>query len=229
MPPPPPPLTQRRRRVKTSNESAFLCSPARSTAPAAIVAVLKMPDPRLQPSLPPSTSPSFRQGELLGLKMTRLVDWSDPDERAGQGRPGWANPRVGGWNTVLDGDGGEEEFASSEVSCSVMGVDPGLSSSVTMNEFLLDCIGSTFNRMEQCNRTAEKLRKVNGCIEKGSELISHEDLGATREERQLVDSLWSSCFNEPSSLGEKGLLHLPEKDSRLPDVASQHIEPLLRA
>ena len=60
-------------------------------------------------------------------------------------------------------------------------------------------------------------------------LMSPEDLGAAREERQLIDSLWNACYNEPSSLREKGLLVLPGEDSPPPDVASKHFEPPLRA
>ncbi|XP_057459111.1 hsp70 nucleotide exchange factor fes1 isoform X2 [Lotus japonicus] len=60
-------------------------------------------------------------------------------------------------------------------------------------------------------------------------LLSEEDLGASREERQLVDSLWVTCFNEPSSLREKGLLVLPGEDAPPPDVASKHFEPPLRS
>ncbi|KAH1265846.1 Hsp70-binding protein 1 [Glycine max] len=60
-------------------------------------------------------------------------------------------------------------------------------------------------------------------------LMSAEDLGVVREERQLVDSLWSTCFNEPSSLREKGLLVLPGEDAPPPDVASKFFEPPLRS
>ncbi|KAI9392417.1 hypothetical protein POPTR_006G088000v4 [Populus trichocarpa] len=63
----------------------------------------------------------------------------------------------------------------------------------------------------------------------GISLMSPEDLGAAREERQLVDSLWNACYNEPSSLRDKGLLVLPGEDSPPPDVASKHFEPPLRA
>lgn len=59
--------------------------------------------------------------------------------------------------------------------------------------------------------------------------MSAEDLGAAKEERQLVDSIWSACFNEPSSLREKGLLVLPGEDSSPPDVTNNHFEPPLRA
>ncbi|KAG6697411.1 hypothetical protein I3842_09G197200 [Carya illinoinensis] len=64
---------------------------------------------------------------------------------------------------------------------------------------------------------------------KGISLMSPEDLVAAREERQLVDSLWNTCYNEPSSLREKGLLVLPGEDALPPDVASKHFEPPLRA
>ncbi|KAK7390486.1 hypothetical protein VNO78_25793 [Psophocarpus tetragonolobus] len=60
-------------------------------------------------------------------------------------------------------------------------------------------------------------------------LMSAEDLGVVREERQLVDSLWSTRFNEPSSLREKGLLVLPGEDAPPPDVASKIFEPPLRS
>lgn len=63
----------------------------------------------------------------------------------------------------------------------------------------------------------------------GISLMSAEDLEAVREERLLVDSLWSTCFDEPSSLREKGLLVLPGEDAPPPDVASKHFEPPLRA
>lgn len=64
---------------------------------------------------------------------------------------------------------------------------------------------------------------------KGISEMSAEDLGAAREERQLVDSLWSTCLNEPSPLREQGLLFLPGEDAPPPDVASQHFQPPLRA
>lgn len=62
-------------------------------------------------------------------------------------------------------------------------------------------------------------------------LMAPEDLGAVKEERQLVDSLWSACYNEPSSLREKGLVVLPGEDAQSPppDVASKLFEPPLRA
>lgn len=63
----------------------------------------------------------------------------------------------------------------------------------------------------------------------GISLMSSEDLEAVREERLLVDSLWSTCFDEPSALREKGLLVLPGEDVPPPDVASKYFEPPLRA
>lgn len=76
---------------------------------------------------------------------------------------------------------------------------------------------------------AEKLKQLLVDRIKGISLMSAEDLGAAREERQLVDSLWNTCYEEPSSLREKGLLVLPGEDAPPPDVASQHFEPPLRA
>ncbi|KNA06897.1 hypothetical protein SOVF_176840 isoform A [Spinacia oleracea] len=65
----------------------------------------------------------------------------------------------------------------------------------------------------------------------GISLMSQEELEAAKEERQLVDQLWNTCYNKPSSLREKGLLVLPGEDEDLPppDVASKHFEPPLRA
>lgn len=75
----------------------------------------------------------------------------------------------------------------------------------------------------------EKLKQLLEERIKGISLLSPEDLGAAREERQLVDSLWNACYKEPSSLREKGLLVLPGEDAPPPDVASSHFEPPLRA
>ncbi|XP_074271313.1 hsp70 nucleotide exchange factor fes1 [Silene latifolia] len=65
----------------------------------------------------------------------------------------------------------------------------------------------------------------------GISAMSKEELGANKEERHLVDTLWRAFYNEPSSLGEKGLLVLPgEEDDELPpDVAGKLFEPPLRA
>ncbi|KAI4354530.1 hypothetical protein L6164_003383 [Bauhinia variegata] len=75
----------------------------------------------------------------------------------------------------------------------------------------------------------EKLKQLLQDRINGISLMSAEDLGAAREEGQLVDSLWDTCFNEPSSLRGKGLLVLPGEDATPPDVASKHFEPPLRA
>lgn len=75
----------------------------------------------------------------------------------------------------------------------------------------------------------DKLKQVLQDRIKDISSMSAEDLGAAREERHLVDSLWNTCYNEPSSLREKGLLVLPGEDAPPPDVASKHFEPPLRA
>ncbi|KAL7169876.1 hypothetical protein ACSBR2_034841 [Camellia fascicularis] len=75
----------------------------------------------------------------------------------------------------------------------------------------------------------EKLKQILEERIKSISLMSLEDLGTAREERQLVDSLWNTYYKEPSSLREKGLLVLPEEDAPPPDVASKHFEPPLRA
>lgn len=75
----------------------------------------------------------------------------------------------------------------------------------------------------------EKLKQLLQERIKGISLMSPDDLGAAREERQLVDSLWSNCYKEPSALREQGLLVLPGEDAPPPDVAGMHFEPPLRA
>lgn len=75
----------------------------------------------------------------------------------------------------------------------------------------------------------EKLKQLLQERIKGISLMSQDDLGAAREERQLVDSIWNACYKEPSSLREQGLLVLPGEDAPPPDVASKHFEPPLRA
>ncbi|PIA54688.1 hypothetical protein AQUCO_00900924v1 [Aquilegia coerulea] len=89
------------------------------------------------------------------------------------------------------------------------------------------------NRTDESKSTLaeddEKLKQIlQGRIEDISGMAP-DDLGAAKEERQLVDSLWDACYNEPSSLREKGLLVLPGEDAPPPDVASQFFEPPLRA
>uniref|UniRef100_A0ACD5XEH0 Uncharacterized protein n=1 Tax=Avena sativa TaxID=4498 RepID=A0ACD5XEH0_AVESA len=59
-------------------------------------------------------------------------------------------------------------------------------------------------------------------------MMAPEDLAAAREERQLVDSLWITCYHQPSMLQQEGLLVLPGEESseQPPDVASGFFEPL---
>ncbi|KAJ7950282.1 hsp70 nucleotide exchange factor fes1-like [Quillaja saponaria] len=47
---------------------------------------------------------------------------------------------------------------------------------------------------------AEKLKQLLQERINGISLMSVDDLASAREERQLVDSLWNTCYNEPSSL-----------------------------
>ncbi|KAL8167910.1 hypothetical protein V2J09_009409 [Rumex salicifolius] len=79
------------------------------------------------------------------------------------------------------------------------------------------------------NEEDDKLKKLLEDRIKDISMMSEEDLVSVKEERHLVDSLWNACYNEPSSLREKGLLVLPGEDAPPPDVASQHFEPPLRA
>lgn len=82
------------------------------------------------------------------------------------------------------------------------------------------------------NRTGDEDEKLKQILQERIEefsSMSPDDLGAVREERQLVDLLWSACYNEPSALQEKGLLILPGEDAPPPDVASKHFQPPLRA
>ncbi|KAK4774622.1 hypothetical protein SAY86_009557 [Trapa natans] len=78
---------------------------------------------------------------------------------------------------------------------------------------------------EDEEKLKQLLRERINCIT----LMSPDDLGAAREERQLLDSIWSAYFKEPSFLREKGLLVLPGEDAPPPDVASNYFEPPLRA
>lgn len=77
----------------------------------------------------------------------------------------------------------------------------------------------------------DKLKQVLQDRIEGISSMTPEDLGAAREERQLVDSLWNACYNEPSSLRDKGLVVLPGEDTSQPppDVAGKFFEPPLRA
>lgn len=75
----------------------------------------------------------------------------------------------------------------------------------------------------------EKLKQVLQVRIHAISCMGPDDLEAAREERQLIDSLWSACYNEPSPLREKGLLVLSTDDVLPPDVASKLFEPPLRA
>uniref|UniRef100_A0A1J3GTV8 Hsp70 nucleotide exchange factor fes1 n=1 Tax=Noccaea caerulescens TaxID=107243 RepID=A0A1J3GTV8_NOCCA len=59
--------------------------------------------------------------------------------------------------------------------------------------------------------------------------MSDEDLNAVREERELVDILWTLCYDEPSCLRERGLVYLPSDDEMAPDVVRDRFDPPLRA
>ncbi|WJX43183.1 hypothetical protein P8452_30321 [Trifolium repens] len=93
---------------------------------------------------------------------------------------------------------------------------------------LLELARDTKDSSDASSEDNEKMKQLLEERINGISLMSAEDLGAVREERLLVDSLWSTCFDEPSSLQEKGLLVLPGEDAPPPDVASKHFEPPLR-
>ncbi|CAN8270028.1 unnamed protein product [Cochlearia groenlandica] len=78
-------------------------------------------------------------------------------------------------------------------------------------------------------RNDEKLRQLLEERIEGIISMSKDDLVAVKEERQLVESLWRICYDEPSSLRERGLLVLPGEDELPPDVASKIFDPPLRA
>lgn len=94
-------------------------------------------------------------------------------------------------------------------------------------ELARDKTGETSGRLVEVDD--DKLKQLLEERINGISLMSPEDLGAAKEERHLVDSLWKTCYNEPSSLHEKGLLVLPGEDAPPPDVASKYFEPPLRA
>ncbi|KVI03386.1 hypothetical protein Ccrd_018312 [Cynara cardunculus var. scolymus] len=75
----------------------------------------------------------------------------------------------------------------------------------------------------------EKLKQVLQDRINNISVMSSEDLAAAKEERQLIDSLWTTRYNEPSSLREKGLVVLPEDNAPAPDVVSGLLESPLRA
>uniref|UniRef100_A0A0D9W0U4 TOG domain-containing protein n=1 Tax=Leersia perrieri TaxID=77586 RepID=A0A0D9W0U4_9ORYZ len=78
----------------------------------------------------------------------------------------------------------------------------------------------------------DKLKDILKSRIEGISMMDADDLHAHREERQLVDSLWKECYNEPSSLREKGLVVLPGEDAPQqppPDVVGDMFEPPLSA
>ncbi|KAE9446228.1 hypothetical protein C3L33_21874, partial [Rhododendron williamsianum] len=58
----------------------------------------------------------------------------------------------------------------------------------------------------------EKLKQI---LQDRISAMPMEDLGAVKDERQLVDSLWNACFDEPSSLREKGLLPFYQSNDKI--------------
>ncbi|XWS59840.1 hypothetical protein CRYUN_Cryun08bG0156500 [Craigia yunnanensis] len=95
-----------------------------------------------------------------------------------------------------------------------------------LHEYSSDCSVASGNN-GGLGEEDEKLKRLLEERIKGISLMSPEDLGAAKEERQLVDSLWTTYYKEPSSVREKGLLALPG-DAPASDVASKHFEPPLR-
>ncbi|MCL7031262.1 hypothetical protein MKW94_007155, partial [Papaver nudicaule] len=59
----------------------------------------------------------------------------------------------------------------------------------------------------------EKLKQILKDRVNGISAMSKYELGAVIKESQLIDLLWSVCYNEASSLREKGLLDLPGEDA----------------
>ncbi|ERN07965.1 hypothetical protein AMTRI_Chr08g203650 [Amborella trichopoda] len=76
----------------------------------------------------------------------------------------------------------------------------------------------------------KKLKQILSERIDGIRSMEPEELGAAREERQLVDSLWQAYYGEPSLLREKGLAVMPgdSETNPPPDVASKMFEPPLR-
>jgi len=77
----------------------------------------------------------------------------------------------------------------------------------------------------------DKLKQLLQKRIEGISSMAPSDLGAVREERQLLESLWNTCYSEPSLLREKGLVVLPGEEAVQlpPDVAGKLFEPPLRA
>ncbi|KAL8197773.1 hypothetical protein R6Q57_024214 [Mikania cordata] len=82
---------------------------------------------------------------------------------------------------------------------------------------------------DNTNEEDEKLKQVLQERINDISMMPSEDLPAIRDERHLVDLLWTAHYNEPSSLREKGLVVLPGEDvvQLPPDVASRvFVSPL---
>lgn len=94
---------------------------------------------------------------------------------------------------------------------------------------LLELARDKSSQSTSISENEEKLKQVLEDRISGISAMAPDDLGAAKEERQLVDSLWRECYNEPSSLVERGLLALTGEDAPPPDVASKMFEPRLRA
>lgn len=94
---------------------------------------------------------------------------------------------------------------------------------------LLDLARDRSEKPDLSSEDDDKLKQILQDRIKEISEMSAEDLGAAKEERELVDSLWKACNNESSPLFEKGLLSLPGEDDPPPDVASQFFQPPLRA
>lgn len=90
--------------------------------------------------------------------------------------------------------------------------------------------GKTVKTDDSIHEDDEKLKQVLQERINDISLMSSEDLAAIRDERQLVDSLWTAHYSEPSSLREKGLVVLPGEDfdEPPPDVASKVFASPLR-
>ncbi|KAG6430661.1 hypothetical protein SASPL_108733 [Salvia splendens] len=94
---------------------------------------------------------------------------------------------------------------------------------------LLDLAREREEKPDTSSEDDDKLKQILQDRVKGISEMSLDDLGAAKEEKELVDSLWKACLNEPSPLFEQGLLSLPGEDAPPPDVVSQYFQPPLRA
>lgn len=86
------------------------------------------------------------------------------------------------------------------------------------------------SKVEIGDKEDEKFKQVLQDRINDISVMSLDDLAAVREERHLVDSLWTAYYNEPSALREKGLVVVAgdDDDAQPPDVASKVFESPLR-